>query len=287
MRLLITADLHFNHPRSRPLAIDLIEQMNQAGGDALLLAGDTAVADGDHLEACLTRFKFDGPKLFLCGNHELWTQGPDSHQLFTTELPLRVKELGWQWLETDPLVTTRFAVVGTVGWYDYTFATSRLAIPRRFYEGKISPGAAEYLNRHDLLGDRSDLTPDALQIVARWNDQKFVKLHRSDETFVEECLMRLDAQLQAVAHAPRVIVATHHVPFRELLPPGHFSQIEFAKAYLGSEKLGEVIRRHQNVAQVFCGHSHFAARATLGSIQATNIGSSYRHKVFEMIDLPD
>jgi 3',5'-cyclic AMP phosphodiesterase CpdA len=86
MRLLVTADLHFNHARSRPLAIELIERMNAAGADGVLIVGDTAVADGDDLENCLTRFSIKGPKLFLCGNHELWTRGADSHELFTSEL---------------------------------------------------------------------------------------------------------------------------------------------------------------------------------------------------------
>src|SRR5215204_3398742 len=100
MRLLVTADLHFNHPRSRPLAIDLIDRMNAAGGDGLLIIGDTAVADGEELEQCLSRFTIAGPKLFLCGNHELWTRGPDSYELFTHDLPRRIAALGWQWLET-------------------------------------------------------------------------------------------------------------------------------------------------------------------------------------------
>src|SRR5688572_19708624 len=62
MRLLVTADLHYNHPRSQALAMDLISQMNRAGGDVLLVVGDTAVADGDALEQCLGLFRFDGPK---------------------------------------------------------------------------------------------------------------------------------------------------------------------------------------------------------------------------------
>src|SRR5690606_27569361 len=77
MRLLITADLHYNHPRSRALAEDVIEQINAERPDAVLVAGDTAVADGDALERCLGLFNVDGPKLFIAGNHELWTHGPD------------------------------------------------------------------------------------------------------------------------------------------------------------------------------------------------------------------
>ena len=287
MRLLITADLHFNHPRSKPLAIDLIDRINQAGGDAILLAGDTAVADGDDLEQCLTRFKFTGPRLFLCGNHELWTQGPDSHHFFTDDLPRRIRALGWHWLETDPFTAPSFAIAGSVGWYDYSFASERLAIPERFYAAKLSPGAARHLGQTDLLADRSDIAPQSLELVARWNDGQFVKLHRTDEQFLDECLTRLSAQLKSLAHVRQVIVPTHHVPFRELLPPGHSAQVEFAKAYLGSEKLGRLIGAHKNVTHVFCGHSHFPARATIGSLQAINIGSGYRHKTFEILDLPD
>jgi predicted phosphodiesterase len=287
MRLLVTADLHYNHARSKPLAIELIDRMNQAGGDGVLVVGDTAVADGEEIEQCLSRFNIAGPRLFLCGNHELWTRGADSHALFTHDLPQRVEAMGWRWLETRPLVERSFAIVGTVGWYDYSFASPRLGIPARFYEAKMSPAAAEYLRRSDLLADRSDLSPEALEVVARWNDGKFVKLRRSDEAFLAECLARLATQLEASSHAPHVVVASHHLPFRELLPPMRYSQVEFAKAYLGSERIGEVIRQFANVRHVFCGHSHFAAEAKIGEIRAVNIGSSYRHKTFETVELPD
>jgi hypothetical protein len=287
MRLLVTADLHYNHARSRELAVDVIRKMNGAGGDGVLVVGDTATADGEEIEACLSQFTISGPRLFLCGNHELWTRGPDSYALFTDELPRRVRALGWQWLETDPFVSRGFAVVGTVGWYDYSFASPRLAIPRRFYEAKISPGAAEYLNRADLLGDADDLGPEAAASVARWNDGKFVKLGRSDEAFVDECVARLEANLARVADLPEVIVATHHLPFRELLPPTRFNNLDFAKAYLGSERLGQAILPHPNVRRVYCGHSHFASRVTVGHAEAVNIGSSYKWKTFEAVELPD
>ncbi|HEY7116401.1 MAG TPA: metallophosphoesterase [Tepidisphaeraceae bacterium] len=288
MRLLVTADLHYNHGRSKALAVDVIKQMNQTGGDALLLVGDTAVADGQHLEACLSQFTLKGPKLFLCGNHELWTRGPDSYFLFTDELPRRVRALGWRWLETEPLVAGGAAVVGTIGWYDYTFASEQLAIPQRFYQAKLSPGAAEQLNRNDLLADRSDITPAALEIRVRWNDGTFVKLHRNDVQFAAECAERLEDHLRAVSPtASQVVVATHHVPFRELLPPPRAGPLEFVKAYLGSQRLGDVIRRFDNVSRVFCGHSHVAARATFGQIEAVNLGSSYNWKTFQTLDLPD
>src|SRR5688572_9575180 len=146
MRLLATADLHYNHAKSRPLADELIDRINarllETPFDALLLVGDTAVADGDALERCLDRFHFAGPKLFVAGNHELWTAGQDSYRLFTDDLLRRVRGLCWLWLEGEPVVIDGVGVAGTVGWYDYSFAQPELGVPRRFYEQKVSPGAA-------------------------------------------------------------------------------------------------------------------------------------------------
>ena len=287
MRLLITADLHFNHPRSQALARDLIAQMNRAGGDALLLVGDTASSDGDALERCLELFKIAGPKLIVAGNHELWTREDDSERLLRDVLPRRARSMGWQWLQDEPFsIDDKLAIVGSVGWYDYSFAEPSLGIPKRFYEQKVSPGAAERLPQFASLFERSDdIPPHARDIVARWNDGKFVKLNCSDEEFLDELIGELRAQLDELRSVPRVIAAIHHLPFRALLPPSHSAQWDFAKAYLGSEKMGQLLLEYPNVKDVFCGHSHFRAEATTGQIRAVNIGSGYRAKRFEIIDL--
>jgi hypothetical protein len=290
MRLLATADLHYNHPRSRALADDLITAMNRAGGDVLLLVGDSAVADGDSLEQCLSRFSFDGPKLFVAGNHELWTHGPDSYSLFTVDLPRRVRDLGWQWLQAEPFVTAGLhsdvAILGSVGWYDYSFANPDLGIPRRFYEQKVSPGVAARLEEYaHLLEGATDVGPAATEVVARWNDGRFVKLGRSDDAFLDVLLAQLRAQLESLSTIPTVIAAVHHLPFRELLPPPGGTQWDFAKAYLGSERIGRLLLEFPNVRQLLCGHSHFPARARVGHVDATNIGSGYRWKTFETLEL--
>ena len=286
MRLLVTADLHYNHPRSRPLAEALIDDMNRAGGDVLLVIGDTATSDGDALEQGLARFHFDGPRLFVAGNHELWTHGPDSYALFKDELPRRVRAAGWQWLQDEPFTAGDVTVVGSLGWYDYSFAQASLGIPHRFYAAKVSPGAAEHFPEFaPLLENVDDVSPHARAVVARWNDGRFVKLGRSDEQFVDELCAQLESQLAGAASARRVIAAVHHLPFGELLPPPRTAQWDFAKAYLGSAKLGEVLMQHPNVTDVLCGHSHFPAEATVGHIHAVNIGSGYGSKRFAAMDV--
>ena len=286
MRLLVTADLHYNHAKSKTLAREAIGQMNAAGGDGVLVIGDTAAADGPELEECLSLFAIPGPRLFVAGNHELWTMGPDSLRLFQEDLPRRVKSIGWQWLQNEPFVVDAAAIVGSLGWYDYTFAQRSLGIPDRFYRQKISPGAAERFDELGHLFDpRDDIAPPAMQIVARWNDGRYVHLGRSDEAFLNELLTTLAAQLDALSSCPRVIAAVHHLPFHELLPPSHSGQWDFAKAYLGSEKIGDLLLRYPNVREVFCGHSHFPAEANVGHIRAVNIGSGYRNKTFLTLDL--
>ena len=159
MRLIFTSDLHHNHHRSKPGAEELIDKINKTGGDVLVLVGDTAVLADNALEACLSRFKFSGEKLFIPGNHELWTHGSDSYELFTRILPQRVEALGWRWLQTDPFVSEKIAIVGSLGWYDYSFAQESLGIPRRFYEAKISPGAAERFEEYAALFQPGDDIP--------------------------------------------------------------------------------------------------------------------------------
>ncbi len=286
MRLLLTADLHYNHPKSKPLADDLIARINTAGGDVLVVIGDTAVADGDSLERCLSRFDFSGPRLFIAGNHELWTKSQDSYAIFTEHLPRRVRALGWHWLETEPFIAGDIAIVGTVGWYDFSFAAPELGIPRRFYEAKISPGAAAHLNSFaHLFKQTDDILPIANDIIARWNDGKFIKLGRTDEQFLQEILDRLSGQLNALSSIPNILACTHHLPLRQLLPPPHSAQWDFAKAFLGSDRIGQLLLSHSNIKNIYCGHSHLPMETRIGQLQAINIGSGYRWKTFRKLDL--
>jgi predicted phosphohydrolase len=286
MRLLLTADLHYNHARGKALAEEVIARINNTGGDVLVVIGDTAVADGDSLQQCLELFKFRGHKLFIAGNHELWTNRDDSYAIYRQELPRRVTALGWHWLEDQPFIGGDVAIVGSLGWYDYSFAQANLGIPQRFYRAKISPGAARYLDAGGELFARADDVPaHAMEIVARWNDGRYVKLHRSDEEFLRELLDRLRMQLELLERAKTIIAAIHHLPFAQLLPPPHSAQWDFAKAYLGSAKIGELLLGFANVSHVYCGHSHFAAEAQVGHVRAINIGSGYRAKTFKILEL--
>lgn len=286
MRLLATADLHYNHLKSRASADELIGRINEEKFDVLVLVGDTAVAEGNALEQCLSGMRFAGPKLFVAGNHELWTNGSDSYRVFRDELPRRVRALGWHWLQDEPFRAGDVAIVGNIGWYDYSFAQASLGIPERFYERKVSPGVADRLDEYrDLMTPTDDLGPVARDVVARWNDGRFVHLHRSDKAFLADLMADLRAQLESLRDVPTVVAAIHHLPFAELLPPPRNIQWDFARAYLGSGQIGELLLEFPNVRHVLCGHSHSPARARVGHIDAVNIGSGYRSKTSVTLEL--
>lgn len=285
MRLIATADIHFNHPRSRRLAEQLIGTINTREADVLLLVGDTAAADGDDLEQCLSMFRFDGPKLFVPGNHELWTHGPDSHVLFTTDLPRRVANAGWQWLQNQPFIHDDAAIVGSLGWYDFSMAPAHLGIPQRFYENKVSPGAAARLGEFAPLLEADDIPASARDIVAKWNDGKFVHLHQTDQQFCQALIEQLKGQLATIEPDRRIIAAIHHLPFAQMLPPRASAQWEFAKAYLGSTAFGQLLLQYENCTHMLCGHSHLPGQTMIGLITGINIGSGYRQKMYVEMEI--
>lgn len=285
MRVLVAADLHWNHPRSRESAEALIHQINRERFDVLLLVGDIGVGDGDSIEECLSRFGFSGPRLFVPGNHELWSNEPDV-DLHDQELPERISSLGWHWLPREPFVKGDVGFVGSIGWYDYGFADDELQIPRLFYERKMSPGAVLSMNEPADLLEAAHAAPErARELVARWNDVKYVRLGMSDEAFVARECDRLRRELQSLADKRHVIAAIHTLPFEELLPPMKGGQWNFAKAFLGTPRIGEVLKSFDNVSHVVCGHSHYPIEAQIGLMKAINVGAGYRSKRFVVIEV--
>ena len=120
MRILVTADLHFDIARSREPATRLAEEACASGGDVLVLVGDTAGANLEPMRQCLALFsRFQGRKLLVPGNHCLWCQGSeDSLQRYEHILPALAEEAGFSLLDHQPVVLGDVALVGSVGWYD-------------------------------------------------------------------------------------------------------------------------------------------------------------------------
>jgi hypothetical protein len=290
MRVLVTADLHYDISRSRESARDVARQACAASGDALVLVGDTAGADLGPLRECLGLFeRFAGRRLLVPGNHCLWCrQGEDSLHRYETVLPAVAEEMGFSVLDHQPLAAGPVGLVGSVGWYDYSFADESLGIHEDFYRAKVAPGAAAYLQEHRDLVDRhrDRLTAAQLAIGSRWMDGVHVRLPVRDEDFCRTLAEKLSRQLAELApHVERIAAFVHHLPFADLVPAGRPPRFAFAAAYLGAAQLGQVLLACPKVTHVVCGHSHWGAEQTIGRVNVVNVGSTYVAKRLLTMDI--
>lgn len=288
MRIIITADLHYDVARSKAPTEAIAEEICSAGGDVLLIVGDCVSTDLAMFDRLMERFqRFKGPKLLVAGNHELWTgPGCDSMQRYESELRDACARNGVHYLDDAPFRAGDVAFVGSVGWYDYSFRSTRLEIPLRFYENKVAPGAAAHFEKHrHLLEETSDIPLSARDVTARWMDGIRVKLPVTDREFTRRLADKLKSHLESVhEEADRVVAAVHHLPFEEFVPQSIIPNWEFANGFMGSPLFGETLLGFSKVRNVYCGHSHQYKRVQKEQIECVNIGSTYREKRYEVLD---
>ena len=290
MRILVTADLHYDIARSREPAERLARRACALGGDAIVLVGDTAGADLGPLRECLALFgRFAGRRFLVPGNHCLWCRdGDDSLLRYHDILPRLAAEEGFELLDHCPARLRGVGFVGSVGWYDYSFRDCSLGIPEDFYRAKVAPGAAAYLGGYEgILETHQDALTDAhMSIGSRWMDGVHVRLDVSDEEFAGMLADKLADQLARLApHVDRIVAFLHHLPFAELLPADRPARFAFAAAYLGAARFGRVLQACPKVSDVYCGHSHWPAQARIGHLNAVNVGSTYTDKGLKILEL--
>ena len=100
----------------------------------------------------------------------------------------------------------------------------------------------------------------------------------SDPDVAALLLEGLRDQLDALADAPlrTIVLVTHVLPFRSLVPPvfvdGH---LKFFRAFLGSARLGETARSDPRVRVALAGHVHSVRAAQEGAIRAYTCPAGY------------
>ncbi|HWL95614.1 MAG TPA: metallophosphoesterase [Phycisphaerae bacterium] len=288
MRIIVTSDLHYDVARSRTPTESIAREICERGGDVLLVVGDTA-SNLPVLERGLGLFdNFGGCKLMVAGNHELWTApGEDSLHRYENELDEACSRNGFQFLDSKPFVEDGLAIVGSVGWYDYSFRPSLMKIPLRFFQSKVAPGAAARMDEWQHLVERGDdLCEAAMQVTTRWMDGVRVKLPMTDAAFTEYLADKLRSHLDTVVgKATRTLAAIHHLPFAEMVPHSPIPDWEFATAYHGAELFGEVLLDYPQVSHVFSGHCHRERRLRKRHLNCMSIGSTYTAKRYEVLDV--
>jgi Icc-related predicted phosphoesterase len=249
VRVAFTSDLHADH---HPEVVELIASAaTTAGVEVLIVAGDVSPSL-EKLREVLGRLREAAPRVaFVPGNHDLWSTGggdPDARARYEDVLPGICARAGVDYLPSGPIVLDGGTIVGQTGWYD-------LSLKDPAHDATISRAAYEE-GRFGALA---------------WSDKRYIRWPGVDGDAGLTSLMasRLARDLARAPHDRPALVATHMLPFAELvarrpLPWG------FVNAFLGSTQLGAVIGAAAQaglpVARAICGHTHFrrTAEVSLG-----------------------
>lgn len=277
MRIVAIADLHYDDETGERVKA-VARAVAATKADVLVIAGDCTGAGPERLPEVLALFDgFDGHRLMVPGNHDLWQQELpfETWRIYEETIPEMAEQEGFHCLDQAPLVIDGTAFVGSMGWYDYGM---RQTVPPddgiivmpievvRGEDGRLSfsavPGAEE--KSWEAL-EEQDYAPNALvwqtddrPQVAVWNDAIHLDWQRPATEVAELLAQRLSDQVAEVAESSsRVVGVTHFVPFAALADynferPGR----AFARAYIGSALLGEALMQAPGLELVIYGHRH-------------------------------
>jgi predicted phosphohydrolase len=275
LRLAITADLHWGHRQGNEPTRLLAAYLRQRTPDVLVLAGD--IGTGALFEDCLGLFAdLACRKALVPGNHDLWVaeDAPqDSLEVYQRLLPEAAARQGFHYLDAGPLLLPELglALVGSINWYDYSWALD--ALRARYPE-----------EEHRLRSKRFTR--------GKHNDGNFVRWPIDDVAFTSLVCATLERHLlAALEQAEKAIVVTHHPPFYGLSfpregPPESLDGLLW-DAFAGNVAVEQLLARHaKRIAYAFCGHTHRFRHNRLDSIEGYNVGSDYPVKRLLWLEWP-
>ncbi|NJK88157.1 MAG: hypothetical protein HC923_01360 [Myxococcales bacterium] len=262
MRIASVSDLHLDHAANRELMPRLAQCIHDGGADLVVIAGDVSHRD-EWIEKAVRAFSVAAPAVaFIPGNHDLWeTPSPvDTWRRYRVHLRQLVESAGGWYLPAAPWTRGDVAVAGTCGWYDHGF----LLPPYRDLMS-VERERTKQLGRH------------------QWSDAKFVKFFAEDgrdmsDVEVTTIMIReLSEQLETLQHNPaisKVLVATHHLPFDEVVFRTGTLPWEFFNSFMGSPRIGEAMLRYDKVRDIVYGHTHLGRDVTVSGrrVRGTPLG---------------
>jgi len=265
MRAAATSDIHYDlleYYEDHDELKRLIESLMAEKPDILVIAGDTVGLGEAKLEECLALFEAVTPeRMMVFGNHEYWSADLNTFKELKM-LETRIENCGFHLLDSDPKTIGSVGFVGNCAWYDYSFAS------------KAPPLGSSYEKK--LFNE---------QIV--WNDALFVKLGKNDREYSDELIERLESDIARIENSVDTIVAvTHHAGFKEaVIQKENNPEWNFTNAFMGSTRLGEMLRRHPKVKYHIYGHTHRKAQVEKEHLVSINPGSTYQKKKYIVFEV--
>ena len=249
MKIGLVSDLHTDvTPFNKALVPHLIAAVKAAELDVFVLAGDLA-RHLVQLSETLNAFHLADlacEKLFVPGNHDIWTtETPDVTSEQKCEIISKLcYACGFRPLMDEPFIRERIGFCGTIGWYDYSFAPDGYDFSDTQYTEKTLMGAI-------------------------WNDKRYAKWSDTDPAIAQRFAAALKTQIAAIRNdVSRMIVVTHHVPFRACIRYRGELPWDYFRTFMGSKRLGECCLEEPLVTHVLFGHTHRAIDMQIRNIRA-------------------
>ena len=242
MRVCCLGDIHYHGVRRdlERLARNIEGMCFEA--DVVVIVGDiTSSGRLEYSEEVLSVVKEvvdPAPLLVIPGNHDIYLSEHERASGINSLLKLSMfnelaERLGCIALMKKPYIIDGVGFVGSIGWYDYSFAPEWLNFPLDAYREKSF----------------------GLYI---WADREFIKLPMSDEDFTLMLLNKFEEDIKSIySNVEKIVAVLHHLPFRKLVKYRLEPSWDFFSAYMGSENFGYIIKKYSDKVELtLFGHQH-------------------------------
>jgi Icc-related predicted phosphoesterase len=257
MKAAVLSDLHFNQLEKRKGVRMAAERAADSGADVILIAGDIASGSYERYDQCLSFFGgFTGPKLAIWGNHDTYPINGETSWERRETLREVFRGHGFHMLDNDPIEIGGKVFVGNMGWYDYSFLPKDNPDPRAtiLHNGKEIDwnGISEEVlaNKRLKFLDRKGRKKETY-----WPDRNNTEWGCTDREVCDIMNRELEDGILSAGGKP-VVAVTHMLPLKEMASGKRSVGIAYGNAFLGSESLGKVLSKYQNVGTAICGHIH-------------------------------
>lgn len=253
MKVAFTSDLHVDvTQRNRELLRYLAEELSVLEPDVFVIAGDVSPRLGD-LEDTLKAFSsLSCQKLFVAGNHDVWsrpspgTNRRDTKLKYEREITSAVLRGGFTYLQDRGVMIDGVAFAGAMGWFDYSLRNRKLdsVIVQTQYER----GRFKNLQWNDFVHT------DWQGLCAESEDSKTVPAGHVARWMTDSISAQIESLLPSSPQS--VVVCTHFLPTPQMIRFSQDPYLDFSCAYLGSDEMESLIRRFPQISHWISGHIH-------------------------------
>lgn len=259
MKIGLISDLHTDATQAnREIIPFLIDAIEAADLDVFVLAGDISPKLNEFYEILeeFDKANLTCKKLFVPGNHDIWVSKKAN---MTSEQKCRViseicRYNGFHPLNENIQIIENVGFCGTIGWYDYTYASDKYDFTTKQYAEKQLMGTV-------------------------WSDKKYAIWSKPDPAVALRFEEELQQQIASIKDkVERIVVVTHHVPFRQCIRYRGELPWDYFRAFYGSVGLGDICLQEPLVSHVLFGHIHYPVNQNIENLKAICAPIGYFHE---------